>query len=80
MIETNKWSILLCGLGVFVMIISTIQWFFKYPDPSQFLTGFIIGLSMCGFAYIYDWMKLKDKKIENLEKRLDSLVYPKGKE
>lgn len=76
--EINKWSITLGVLGFFTSVCSTIRWFFMYPDTSQFVIGVVIGIIMIGAAYIYDWMKLKDKKVEQLEARLDSLIYPPG--
>jgi hypothetical protein len=76
MIEINKWSIALGILGVFTSISSTIRWFFMYPDTSQFVIGFVIGIILCIGAYLYEWMRLKDKKIEEIEMRLDTHIYP----
>lgn len=76
--ELNKWAIVLSLIGLFISIISTIRWFFLYPDPSQFLIGVGVGVVIIGYAYIYNWMKLIDKKLNNVEMRLDTLVYPSG--
>ncbi len=80
MIETNKWSVTLGVLGIFTSVCSTIRWFFMYPDTSQFIIGVVIGIILLAGAYVYEWMKLKDKKVKQLEKRLDSLVYPLGRD
>lgn len=79
MIEINKISIALGVVGIFTSVCSTIRWFFLYPDTSQFIIGTTIGLILIGIAYGYDWMKLKDKKIEEIEMRLDSHIYPPRK-
>lgn len=62
-------------IGCIICLLSTIRWWIMYYDPSQFAMGFIIGVIICGFAYIYEWMCLKDEYIENLTKRFDSYIY-----
>ena len=63
--------------ATFVVVISTIRWFFLYPDMSQFLLGVLIGAVLFAYAYAYEWMKITDKHVTSLTKRLDSLVYSK---
>jgi len=65
------------AFGVLICILSTIQWWVMFYDPSQFAIGFAIGIIVLGFAYIYEWMHLTESYTENLTKRLDSLVYGK---
>jgi hypothetical protein len=63
--------------AAFIVVISTIRWFFLYPDMSQFVLGVLIGAGIFAYAHAYEWMKLTDKYVTNLTKRLDSLVYSK---
>jgi FtsH-binding integral membrane protein len=62
-------------MGILVIIVSIIQWFFKYPDMSQFLFGCGIGSIICVLAYIYEWMKLKDKYYSKDEERISELEF-----
>lgn len=62
--------------GTMVLVISIIQWFFLYPDISQLLFGAGLGCVILIFAYLYEWMKIVDKQIENLNYRLDDVQYP----
>ena len=62
--------------GIMVLVISIIQWFFMYPDISQLLFGGGLGCAIIFFAYLYEWMKIVDKQIENLNYRIDVLQYP----
>lgn len=63
--------------ATFIVVISTVRWFFIYPDMSQFLLGVLIGAGIFAYTYVYEWMKITEKHIINLTKRLDSLVYSK---
>jgi len=49
------------AVGLFVLIISWGQWFFKYPDTSQLFLGTTIALNIMAWAYTYAWMKRHDK-------------------
>ena len=70
----NKLTYLISGVGFFILIISWIQWFFRFPDLSQLFLGTGISICLLGFAYIHWWMKLKDKEIMNLEKRIEGVI------
>lgn len=72
--KTHKLTILTAGVGIFIIISSTIRWFFLYPDMSQFVLAVSIGSIILGFAYIYQWMKEVDKFHSEMDKRMDSLV------
>lgn len=63
--------------ATFIVVISTVRWFFLYPDMSQFLLGILIGAGIFAYTYVYEWMKITDAHLTNLTKRLDSLVYSK---
>ena len=75
MIELNKLTWLGGIIGAFVILISTIKWFFLAPDPSQMLFGYGIGISIGCFAYIYECLKMGDKTVVNINLRLDELEF-----
>ena len=66
-------------LGFSIIGISWLQWFFKFPDPSQLFLGTIGGICIIGFAYIHNWMVEKDEVIKELDKALD-LVHTYARE
>ncbi len=63
--------------AAFIVVISTVRWFFMYPDMSQFLLGILIGTGIFAYTYVYEWMKMTEAHVTNLTQRLDSLVYSK---
>ena len=65
-------SKLVGGLGISVIVVSVIQWFFRFPDTSQLALGCGIGITFIGFAYIHSWMKEIGKEIEELNNGLDA--------
>jgi len=67
----NKISLVGAGVGLVMIIISIIQWFFLYPDISQFLFGVGLGCNIMIFSYIYNWMKNKDVEIDGLGRATD---------
>lgn len=69
-------TVLITLVGVFVLAISWLQWFFRYPDPSQLYMGTIIAIAIFGGAYTYERLTYITAKLETLEKRLDSLIHP----
>jgi len=72
--KTHKLSIIGMFLGLGVSIYSVIRWNFLWPDPSQLALGVSIGLIICIFSYIYNWMKLKDEAMIKMDKRLDGFT------
>lgn len=61
-------------LGIVIIASSIIRWFFIYYDPSQMVLGVAIGLIVCGFAYINDWIKNQEEKNKKINKRLDAFT------
>lgn len=66
--------IIMASFGAFIIMASTIRWFFLYPDMSQFVLASFIGVIVLGFAYIYQWMKDADEFHKKIEKRIDAIV------
>ena len=62
--KIHKLSITFGIAGIFIIIASTIRWFFLYPDYSQFVLAGGIGVVCIGFAYIHETIKGIDKQIE----------------
>ena len=61
-------------VALVVLVLSVIQWQFLYPDFSQLIFGCGISFSILCGSYLWEWMELKTKIIENLSYRIDSLV------
>ena len=62
------------GIGFFFIIGSIIRWGFYYEDLFRLCIWSAIGIIICGFAYIYNWMNIKDLEDINFRKQYDSLV------
>ena len=73
MIKQSLLGKLLVLFGGVVNCISIIQWFFRYPDPSQLSLGIGIGICFMAFGYIHSWMRSKDEKMEELDKAIDAV-------
>ena len=71
--KIHKWSIVLGIVGIFIIIASTIRWFFLYPDYSQFVLAVSIGIVFLGFAYIHETIKGLDNQDKEFDKALDAL-------
>jgi len=72
--KLHKLTILGYGLGITTIICSIIRWFFLWYDLSQVIIGSSIGIIVCFFAYIYNWMKDKDIALLKQEKRIDDML------
>ena len=68
---------LITFVGVFVLIMSWAQWWFRFPDPSQLFMGTLIAIAIFGGAYTYERLTYLTAKLINLEMRLDSLIHPR---
>lgn len=64
---------LLVLFGGIVSGISIVQWFFRFPDPSQLCLGVGIGICFMSFGYIHSWMRSEDEKMEDFDKAIDAL-------
>jgi len=71
--NTTNLSKLIGMMGSIVILISIVQWFFRFPDPSQLILGCGIGITFIGFAYIHTWMRETENEIEELDKGLNAL-------
>ena len=70
----NKISKITTAVGITIIACSIIRWFFLFYDPSQMVIGIAIGIIVCGFAYVYGWMKEIDKDMKKLNKRIDGFT------
>ena len=66
-------SIGIGSVGLFVICVSVIQWFFRFPDVSQLVLGCGIGIIFIGFAYIHSWMRNIGEELEDIHKGIDGL-------
>ena len=67
-------TIVIYLFGIILIGLSLSKWFYVSYDPSQALLGSAIGIIVLGFAYIHNWINMKDKKDRNFRKLYDSLV------
>ena len=72
--KTHKLSIIGYIIGAVIIGCSTIQWFFRFPDPSQLIFGLFVGIIVCGFAYLYNWMREQENERVKTNKRLDAFT------
>jgi hypothetical protein len=68
---------LIAIVGIFVLVISWAQWWFRYPDPSQLFLGTLAAIAIFGGAYVHERLSYLTQKQLSLEKRFDSFLYPK---
>jgi len=61
-------------VSIIILIFSIIQWQFLYPDFSQLIFGCGLALFVACIGYLWEWMELTNKYIENLSYRIDSLA------
>jgi hypothetical protein len=59
-------------LGSFLIIISTIRWFFLYYDPSQMVMGVLIGSCILAGTWLHSKFLEVLEEQENINKRLDA--------
>jgi len=62
----NKFSLITGILSFFWIILSGVRWMIVYSDTSQAILGMGLGLVGLGGAYMYNWMRNKDKENEDL--------------
>lgn len=67
-------SYVIGAVGLFVLVISWGQWFFKYQDTSQLFLGTMIAINIMGGAYLYAWMKRHDKYVDEIENRFQGFL------
>ncbi len=61
-------------LGLFVAGVSVWRWMIFYDSPFRLVIGLFLAISLMAWAYVIDWMTLRDKKDSNLHERIDSVA------
>jgi hypothetical protein len=61
-------------LGLFVAGLSIWRWMIFYDSPFRLTIGLFVALSLMAWAYVIDWMTMKDKKDTARHREHDSLV------
>jgi len=59
--------------GIFLVIASTIRWFFLWYDISQLVLALGISFIVLGGSYVYQRLAEISKKIISFENRLDNI-------
>lgn len=67
-------SYLIGAVGLFVLVISWTQWFFRFPDPSQLFLGTMISLNILAWGYIYAWIKARETFETKIEDRFQGIM------
>ena len=70
--KIQKLSILLAGIGLFIIFIFTWKFMIHYEFTSMWLVGCGIGAGFLIASYIYSWIKQIDRSIEEINDRIDS--------
>ncbi len=68
-----KLSIALGITAIFIIVVSTIQWLFLFPDRSQLVIAVSIGIVVLGFAYIYRTIKGIDENMKDFNTGMDAM-------
>ena len=68
----HKISLIGLLIGLVIIVCSVVKWFFISYDPSQMVFGTSIGIIICIFSYLYNWMKNQEEDYVKLNKRLDA--------
>ena len=72
-------TISICGLivGFFVAGFSIYRWSsgLIYDSPFRTIVGLFVAISIIAWAYMIDWMTMKDKETNNDERRITELEF-----
>ena len=68
--EINNKAGALGIIGIFIILASTIRWYFIYYDLSQAITGIVLGGIILFVAWIYNWVKQAEVKMDEREIKL----------
>ncbi len=60
-------------LGSFVIIVSTIRWYFIFYDPSQALLGAFIGLTILAGSWLHNIIMNVCEKHETINKQINAI-------
>ena len=70
--KIQKISIGIGAIGLFTIFIYTWKFFIQSNFTSMWLIGCGVGAGLIFIAYVYTWMKEVDRKVEDVNKRLDA--------
>jgi len=71
--KQHKLTIAGYSAGVFIVIASTIRWFFLWYDPSQLVLALGIGCVVLGGSYVYQRLAEVSEQINGFQERLDNI-------
>jgi len=71
-------SLIIFVVGLSIIIISIIKWFFLIEFYSRLTFGILIGLIFFYIGYDLSWKTFCVRKLERLEQRFDSHLEDKG--
>ena len=59
--------------GIFLIIASTVRWFWIWTDYSQLALSLGISAVVLGGSYVYQRLSELNEKVNDFEKRLDNI-------
>ena len=65
--KISNWSLVGDLIGIVFSAGSFIRYYILYPDLDKALTDIIIGLIICGLAYLYNSRLMQGNKITAIE-------------
>jgi len=69
----NKISIIGYVTGIIAIILAIQRYWFVYDDPFKMILGIGIGVGILGVSYLYNWMKIIDKKFLDVDEQILTL-------
>ncbi len=72
----NLIKIVLAVVGIVVVLISLVRWLVVYNDVSQAVIYSLAGFALIVLAWIIHKFEYIFQKLDNNEKRIDSLTWP----
>ena len=71
--KLRKLTLVGYSAGIFLIIASTIRWFFLWYDPSQLVLALGISCIVLGGSYVYQRLVDIQEKLTSFENRLDNI-------
>ena len=71
--KQNKLTTIGYIAGIFIIISSTVRWFWLMPDYSQLVMALGIGIIVLGGAYVYQRLRTIGEEIQALKNHLEDI-------
>jgi len=71
--KQNKLTMIGYAAGLFIIVSSTVRWFWLMPDYSQLVMALGIGVIVLGGAYVYQRLRTISEEIIEIKNRVDNI-------